>query len=160
GSADDYSDIDLHLQVTEAAWNEVWNRRREFVDSIVPVLAAADVMGIFAIGCLVEGPAKLDVFFERGTPGSHPRIAVKPLWGAPEPCGQLPIGDDLGDAMIARSLENNILGFLQGATWPVRLLARGQLATFLFCELFLIENGLVPLMLLERDRRTFHRNMF
>ena len=28
GSADAYSDIDLHLSVAESAWDEVWNGRR------------------------------------------------------------------------------------------------------------------------------------
>ena len=53
-----------------------------------------------------------------------------------------------------------MLGILQGATWPVRLLARGQINTFLFCEILLVETVIIPLMLLETDRRAFHRNMF
>jgi hypothetical protein len=42
----------------------------------------------------------------------------------------------------------------------VRILARGQIETFLFCEILLVETAVVPLMLLETDRRAFHRNMF
>ena len=82
------------------------------------------------------------------------------LWGAPEIYERFKIGDDLGDAAIKHALESNVLGFLQGATWPVRLLARGQIKTFLFCEILLVETGVIPLMLLETDRRAFHRNMF
>ena len=70
------------------------------------------------------------------------------------------LGDDLGDAVIKHALETNVLGMLQGATWPVRILARGQINTFLFGEILLVETALVPLMLLETDRRAFHRNMF
>ncbi len=161
GSADSFSDIDLYLCVSEAAWNEVWFNRRDLIERIAPILAAADVMGVFGIGCLLEGPVKLDVFFEReSTLASKQRIAVKRLWGAEEIFARLRIGDDLGDAAIARALEYTVLGFLQGATWPVRLLARGQHRTFLYGEILLIETGIVPLMLLERDRRAFHRNMF
>ena len=80
--------------------------------------------------------------------------------GAPEIYEGFKIGDDLGDAAIKHALESNVLGFLQGATWPVRLLARGQIKTFLFCEILLVETGVIPLMLLETDRRVFHRNMF
>jgi hypothetical protein len=40
------------------------------------------------------------------------------------------------------------------------LLARGQINTFLFGEILLVETVIVPLMLLETDRRAFHRNMF
>jgi hypothetical protein len=161
GSADSYSDIDLHLCVVESAWDEVWNARRRVIERVAPILASADIMGAFGVGCLIEGPVKLDVFFEseRGLE-TRPRVAVKRLWGNPEIYERFKIGDDLGDAAIARALEFNVLGFLQGATWPVRILARGQINTFLFSEILLVETAIVPLMLLETDRRAFHRNMF
>ena len=160
-SADSYSDIDLHLCVVESAWDEVWNGRRGVIERIAPILASLDIMGVFGVGCLIEGPVKLDVFFEReGGVASRPRIAVKRLWGAPEIYQRFKIGDDLGDPAIRHALESSVLGFLQGATWPVRLLARGQIKTFLFCEILLVETGVIPLMLLETDRRAFHRNMF
>jgi hypothetical protein len=161
GSADLYSDIDLHLSVVESAWDEVWNGRRRVIERIAPILASLDIMGVFGVGCLMAGPAKLDVFFEReGGLASRPRIAVKRLWGAAEIYERFKIGDDLGDPAIKHALESNVLGMLQGATWPVRILARGQIETFLFCEILLVETAVVPLMLLETDRRAFHRNMF
>src|SRR5208282_5446520 len=161
GSADSHSDIDLHLCVDEKAWDEVWASRRKVIEEIAPILAAQDIMGVFGVGCLMEGPVKLDMFYERaGSLGSRRRVAVKRLWGPEEIYRQLKLGDDLGDNAIMRALEYNVLGFLQGATWPVRMLARGQVNTFLFNEILLVETAIVPLMLLERDRRTFHRNMF
>src|SRR5260370_3575887 len=161
GSADSYSDIDLHLSVVESAWDEVWNGRRSVIERIAPILASLDIMGVFGVGCLIEGPVKLDVFFEReGGLASRRRIAVKRLWGSTEVYERFKVGDDLGDAAIKRALESNVLGILQGATWPVRLLARGQINTFLFGEILLVETVIVPLMLLETDRRAFHRNMF
>ena len=161
GSADSYSDIDLHLCVVESAWDEVWNGRLREIERVAPILASLDIMGVFGIGCLMAGPVKLDVFFEReGGVASRPRVAVKPLWGAPEIYDRFKIGDDLGDAAIRYALESNVLGILQSATWPVRLLARGQINTFLYCEILLVETAITPLMLLEKDRRAFHRNMF
>jgi len=161
GSADSYYDIDLHLCVVESAWDEVWDARRSVIERVAPILASADIMGAFGVGCLIEGPVKLDVFFEREAGlASRPRIAVKRLWGAPGIYERFKIGDDLGDAAIKHALESNVLGFLQGATWPVRILARGQINTFLFNEILLVETAIVPLMLLKTDRRAFHRNMF
>lgn len=161
GSADPYSDIDLHLCAVESAWDEVWNGRLSVIERIAPILASLDVRGISAVGCLMQGPVKLDVFFEReSTLGSMPRIAVKRLWGAREIYERFNIGEDLGDAVIKHALESNVLGFMQGATWPVRILARGQIETWLFGEILLVETAIVPLMLLETDRRAFHRNMF
>ncbi len=161
GAADPYSDIDLHLCVGENAWDEVWRSRRDVIERIAPILASLDIMGVFGVGCLIEGPVKLDVFFERETSlAARQRVAVKRLWGAAEIYERLMIGDDLGDAAIKHALEFNVLGFLQGATWPVRMLARGQTNTFLFNEILLVETAIVPLMLLQKDRRAFHRNMF
>jgi hypothetical protein len=161
GSADSFSDIDLYLCIADSAWDEVWATRHEFIARVTPILASADVMGVFGIGCLLEGPMKLDVFFEReSTLAAKQRIAVERLWGPDTIFARLRLGDDLGDAAIARALEYNVMGFLQGGTWPVRLLARGQRNTFFYCEILLIETGIVPLLLLEKDRRAFHRNMF
>ncbi|HXN13638.1 MAG TPA: hypothetical protein VN865_11060 [Candidatus Acidoferrales bacterium] len=161
GSADAYSDIDLHLCVVESAWDEVWNGRRREIERVAPILASLEIMGVFGVGCLIEGPVKLDVFFEKESGlGARPRVAVKQLWGALEIYECLKIGDDLGDAAIKQALQFNVMGLLQGATWPVRILARGQINTFLFNEILLVETAIVPLMLLETDRRAFHRNMF
>jgi hypothetical protein len=161
GSADSYSDIDLHLSVVESAWDEVWNGRLREIERIAPILASLDIMGVFGVGCLIEGPVKLDVFFERESGlASRPRIAVKQLWGAPEIYERFKIGDDLGKPAIKHALRLSVLGFLQGATWPVRILARGQINTFLFNEILLVETAIIPLMLLEKDRRALHRNMF
>jgi len=113
GSADPYSDIDLHLCVVENAWDAVWNSRRSLIERIAPILASLDIMGVFGVGCLIEGPVKLDVFFERESGlASRPRIAVKRLWGAAEIYERFKIGDDLGDAAIKHALEFNVLGFL------------------------------------------------
>jgi len=161
GSADAFSDIDLHLCVLESAWDEVWNNRLGMIETVGPILASLDIMGVFGVGCLMAGPVKLDVFFERESGlASMPRVAVKRLWGAPEVFERLKIGEGLGDAAIKHALQFNVLGLLQGATWPVRILARGQIETWLFDEILLVETAIVPLMLLESDRRAFHRNMF
>ena len=161
GSADPYSDIDLHLCVIDKEWDAIWQSRRDLIGGIAPILAALDITGVFGIGCLLEGPVKLDVFFEReGTIAGPKRVAVKRLWGPDALYTRFTIDGDWGDAAIRHALESNVMGFLQGATWPVRLLARRQVNTYLYCEILLVETGIVPLMLLEKDRRAFHRNMF
>jgi hypothetical protein len=161
GSADSYSDIDLYLCVEDDAWQQAWNDRRAIVERVAPIVACLEIRGLFGIGCLLEGPVKLDVFFEKaGSVGARARPAIKRLWG-PEPIfAQLKVGEILDDTAIRYALETLVLGFLQGGTWPVRMLSRGQVNTFLFNEILLVETGVVPLMLLERDRRALARNMF
>ena len=110
--ADSYSDIDLHLSVVESAWDEVWNGRRREIERVAPILASLDIMGVFGVGCLIEGPVKLDVFFEReGGLASRPRIAVKRLWGAPEIYERFKIGDDLGEPQSSSRSNRTCLDF-------------------------------------------------
>jgi hypothetical protein len=161
GSADPYSDIDLYLCLEDDAWQRAWNDRRAIIERIAPILASLEIRGMFGIGCLLEGPVKLDVFFEKARSlEARTRPAMKWLWGPEAISAQLKVGDTLDDSAIRFALETLVLGFLQGGTWPVRMLARGQVNTFLFNEILLVETGIIPLILLERDRRALARNMF
>ena len=97
GSADSYSDIDLHLCVEDSNWDETWRNRRTIIEEIAPVLAALEIMGAFGVGALLDGPVKLDVFYERRSGlSSRRRIAVKRLWGAEDVYRQRKLGEDLG----------------------------------------------------------------
>lgn len=162
GSADPFSDIDLYLCVEDGVFDQVWNDRLAIVEQAAPIAASLRIGGMTALGCLLEGPVKLDIFFERRSAiGANPRIAVRRLWGDEAIFAQLKIaGAVLDDAAIRAALQLNVLGFLQGGTWPIRQLARGQLETFLFNEILLVVTAIVPLMLVARDRRAFARNMF
>jgi hypothetical protein len=161
GSADPFSDIDLYLCVEDNAFEQAWKDRHAIIGQIAPIVASLEIRGLFGIGCLLEGPVKLDVFFERpGVIGARTRPAVKRLWGPEQIFARLKVGEILDDAALRHALEALVLGFLQGGTWPVRMLARRQVNTFLFNEILLVETGIVPLMLLERDRRALARNMF
>src|SRR5262245_57193575 len=85
GSADSYSDIDLHLYVSDDAWEEVWAQRRTIVEQCAPALVSMDIVGVYAVAALMEGPVKLDVFYERSSSfASRRRVALKRLWGSPD----------------------------------------------------------------------------
>jgi hypothetical protein len=145
GSADPYSDIDLYLCLEDDAWQRAWNDRRAIIERIAPILASLEIRGMFGIGCLLEGPVKLDVFFEKARSlEARTRPAVKWLWGPEAISARLKVGDTLDDSAIRFALETLVLGFLQGGTWPVRMLARGQVNTFLFNEILLVETGIIP----------------
>jgi hypothetical protein len=161
GSADSFSDIDLYLCVEDNAFEQAWKDRHAIIGQIAPIVASLEIRGLFGVGCLLEGPVKLDVFFEKpGVIGAHTRPAVKRLWGPEEIFARIKVGENLDDSAIRFALESLMHGFLQGGSWPVRMLARGQVNTFLFNEILLVETGLVPLMLLQRDRHALVRNMF
>jgi hypothetical protein len=164
GTADPYSDVDLYLAVRDDAFDAVWNERLALVESICPILASADFTfagGLRAVGCLVEGPIKVDVVFlaERDLATYAPRV-VRPLWGpAPSPSAVSP---DVApsDVEIQCALGQLVRLTLQGGMWPIRVVGRGQWDTFVYIELLLIETAIVPLLLLETDPRALQRNQF
>jgi len=80
GIGDSYSHIDLHLCVADKAWEGAWPARRAVIEQIAAILASLDIPHIFEIACLLEGPLKLDVIFEKQSSiAARPRITVKPV---------------------------------------------------------------------------------
>ena len=109
--------------------------------------------------CLLEGPVKLDLTAERCSGvADRKRPAARMLLDKAEVGDKLQTGWEPNAQSIARQVDDMLRMTFQGATWPVRLLRRGQWATHAFTEMTLIVGTIVPLMLVERDRRAFARN--
>lgn len=155
GSADAFSDIDYYVAVADEAFDLF--DKLEFVRQAGPVLVHAELLGQFGVACLLQGPVKLDFIVERASTAPNiPRPAVKLMVdkaGVTLKAGWEPAPGD-----VARHVDTVIRTTLQGASWPVRLLRRGQWMTHAFSELTLIHNVIVPLMLVQHDPRAFHRN--
>jgi hypothetical protein len=154
-SADPFSDIDYYLAVSDEAYDTF--DKLDFVEQIAPVLVHVDLFGMNAMACLLEGPVKLDLFVERAS--SAPSVARPAVRLLVDKIGiALRNGWEASDSDIARQIDSTIRGMLQGASWPVRLLRREQWMTYAYSELSLIHGAIVPLMLIQHDRRAFHRN--
>jgi hypothetical protein len=163
GTADPYSDIDLYLAARDDAADAVWAERLDLIGGVKPILASADMAfagGMRALGCLVEGPIKVDVVFlaMRDVP-TRPHRLVRPLWG-PAPALEEQADLEPLPEEIRRALDPLVRMTLQGGMWPIRVLGRDQWDTFVYIELLLIETAVVPLMLLEHDPRALQRNQF
>lgn len=157
GSADDFSDIDLYLAVRDDAYASF--DKLAFIEQAAPVLVHAGIGGLNAVVCLLEGPVKLDFFVERASASPElPRPAVLPLVDKTGLAARLKTGWQPDDRAVAAQIDALVRGTFQGASWPVRLLRRGQWMTHAFSELTLIHSMIVPLMLVQRDPRAFARN--
>jgi hypothetical protein len=155
GSADAFSDIDYYVAVEDEAANSF--DKLKFINQVADVLVHVELFGNYGIACLLEGPVKLDFFVERASAAQQiPRPAVRLLIEkAPL---RLKTGWEPSRQDVARQIDSTIRTTLQGASWPVRLLRRGQWMTHAFSELTLIHNVIVPLLLVRHDARAFHRN--
>jgi predicted nucleotidyltransferase len=155
GSADAFSDIDYYVAIEDeasASFDKV-----AFIGRVAPVLVHTELFGQYGVACLLEGPVKLDFFVERASTAPQiPRPAVKVL------LEKMPLtlktGWEPSRQDVAKQVDSTIRATLQGASWPIRLLRRGQWMTHAFSELTLIHNVIVPLMLVQHDARAFHRN--
>ena len=155
GSADAFSDIDYYVAVEDEAFDTF--DKLEFIGQVAPVLVHADLFGEYGVACLLEGPVKLDFFVERAsTAPLLPRPAVSVLMEKTPLV--LKTGWEPSRQEVAAQIDSTIRTTLQGASWPVRLLRRGQWMTHAFSELTLIHSVIVPLMLVQHDARAFHRN--
>lgn len=156
GSEDPFSDIDFYLAVADDAF--ITFDKLAFVSQVAPVLVHAEPFPGIVV-CLLEGPVKLDLTAERSSAVAHgKRPAARMLLDKADVSFKLQTGWEPEAQSIARQVDDMLRMTFQGATWPVRLLRRGQWATHAFTEMALIVGTIVPLMLVERDRRAFARN--
>lgn len=161
GTADALSDVDAYLCIRDQAFDEVYGERLEVVRRIGRPLAYSDERGLGAITCVVAGPVKLDLFFEPvSTAATRQRSAVRMLVDKDGIGPALQTGWSPAIADAARRVETVLRGTFQGAMWPVRVLMRGQLATFAMMELELINDMLVTMMAARVDARLLFKNRF
>jgi hypothetical protein len=159
GTADPYSDIDAYLAVQDGAYEAVYGGRARLPERLGAVLAYAEEPRMRSIHCLMEGAVKLDLFFERlsETPDVE-RPAVRMLVDKAGVGPRLKTGWTPRVEDAARLIDTRIRLTHQGASWPVRLLARGQWSTFLMVELELINDHLMLLMAAQVDPRLLFKN--
>jgi len=156
GAADDFSDIDFYIAVDDdafAAFDSI-----AFIEQAAHVLVHLELFAHLFV-CLLEGPVKLDFTAERlsAVDGPH-RPAAQILVDKRNVGEKLRTGWQPEDVELRRHVDQALRMTFQGASWPVRLLRRKQWMTQAYSELTLIHNLIVPLMLLQRDSRAFHRN--
>jgi predicted nucleotidyltransferase len=163
GTADPLSDIDAFLAVEDAAFDAVYAARLEIVAGLGTILAWSDATtpGLRAVHCLLDGPVKLDLFFEPlSTVGDRARPAARVLLDKSDVGTRLrtdwraPVPD------IARIIEVIVRMTRQGAAWPVRLMHRGQWSTMAMMTLDLINAQIAQLMVVQSDPGNYYKNQF
>ncbi len=125
----------------------------------VLVWSDAPAPGLMAVHALMAGGARLDLFFEKASAvDAAPRPAVKVLVDKGGIAERLKLGWQASAPVVARSITTIIRMTRQGATWPLRVLGRGQWPTLAAMELDLINRQLAQLMAVSRGPANFYRN--
>ncbi len=163
GTADALSDVDAYLAIADEQFDAVYAARLQLAAMLGDVLAWADaiVPGLNALHCVLAGPVKLDLFFERASQAPNVnRPAVRVLVDKAGLGPRLKTGWRPSPASTAQRMDAVFRGTRQGCTWPVRLLLRGQWSIFAMAELEVINDNLALLMAVQTDPALLFHNRF
>jgi hypothetical protein len=161
GNADPFSDVDAYLAIGDAHYDAVWEARETVLERVGEPLvwSNATVPGLAAVHALTPGGVRLDLFFEKASAvGAAPRAAVRVLVDKAGIGEQLRLGWEPSTAVVARVITTTIRMTRQGATWPLRVLGRGQWPTLAKIELDLINVQIAQLMAVSHDAANFYKN--
>lgn len=161
GTADAWSDVDLHIAVADSDWDEMVANRVELVASIRPVLGFVEAKlpwGARLVSANLSGPVRLDLFIER-----HSDLASAPRRERPLVLfDRAAVADSLRvnwkrGMIIQLQLAQLLQEFFFGSAWPVRLSGREEWGTLLMNALYVVYQFLVPAMLIQDDAVDFVR---
>jgi predicted nucleotidyltransferase len=161
--ADPLSDIDAHLSVRDAAFDEVFGGREALLSSIRPIIAWSDgtAPGLRLVHALLDDGVRLDLCFETAARvADQKRPAIRMVVDKGDLAARLNLDWEAPVDVIRRIIEVTVRMTRQGGTWPLRTLRRGQWSTFAMMELDLINGQLAQLMAVQTDPANVYQNPF
>ncbi|HVN00945.1 MAG TPA: nucleotidyltransferase domain-containing protein [Caulobacteraceae bacterium] len=161
GDADAFSDIDAYLAVRDQAFDTAWEGRQALLNQLGGVLAWSNavVPGMTAVHALMEGGVRLDLFFERASTAPRtPRPVAKALVDKTGLVARFDLSWQASPDEVGRMVQTVIRMTRQGATWPLRVLGRGQWPALARMELDLINAQLAQLIAVRLDPANYYRN--
>ncbi len=160
GGDDPFSDIDAYLAIGDADFDAVWAEREGLLARLADgALVSATAPALMAVHALMAGGVRLDLFFEKSSAvGDAQRPAVRVLVDKRGIAERLQLGWAASTPVVARIVTTIIRMTRQGATWPLRVLGRGQWPTLAAMELDLINRQLAQLMAVSHDPANFYKN--
>ena len=161
GGDDPYSDIDAYLAIRDADYDAVWAEREAVLELLGGALAwsNATTPGFIAVHALMRGGVRLDLMFEKASAAdAAARPAVKVLLDKTGVAAGLRLDWRPETATVARIITTTIRMTRQGATWPLRVLGRGQWGTLAKIELDLINFQVAQLMAVSHDPANVYKN--
>ena len=163
GGHDAYSDIDAYLAVEDTSFDAVFADRELFLSGVCRAVAWCDATapGLKAVHALAEDGVKLDLFYEPVSRlAEQKRPTVRLLFDRGEIASSLVTGWEPPVRSIADIIAVIIKMTRQGATWPLRLLHRGQWSTLAMMEVDLINAQIAQLMAIQVDPANFYKTPF
>jgi predicted nucleotidyltransferase len=164
GTADAWSDVDLHVAVSDANWPAFRGQARDTLQRIGEVLAFGEVpfpWGTQLVLAMLSGPARLDFYIER-------KERIGEALRLDQPRLLFDRGGIEESLMMTRNIEPLIRARLQelvqtfffGGMWPSRLAGREEWGTLYANGLIIIYQFLVPALLIQDSPEHYFRPHF
>ena len=163
GTADAWSDIDLHVAVSDDSWDSFLNDRRKVVQEFGKLLGYDETSlpwGAQLVLVTIEGPARVDFYIEMVSRLSGALRLEQPLplfdKGVSESLRVTTYVEPLLRARVAE-LSNQLFF---GGMWPARLSGRKEWGTLFANSLYVVNQFLIPAILIQDSPEHFFRPMF
>ena len=161
GSADAWSDVDLHVAVYDDRFDDFFSERLDILNRFGTVLGYGESPlpgGAHLVFASVAGPVRVDLYIERlsaiesALRWERPRL----LFDREAIAANLRATGDV-NALLPQWLEGLVRNFFFGAMWPVRMWGREEWGSLLMNCLAITFQFLVPAMLAQDDPRNYYR---
>ncbi len=164
GTADAWSDVDLHVVVADSHWDGVVEERLALIGRIRPVLGFVEATlpwGARLISANIAGPVRLDLFIEKLSllAGAVRRDKPVVLFDRGGVADALRTKWD-PEAVVRLRLAQLLQGFFFGCAWPARLSGREEWGTLLMNAVAIVYQFLVPAILIQDDAVNFFRPQY
>jgi predicted nucleotidyltransferase len=161
GTADAWSDVDLHIAVRDEAWDAVFGVRHELLGGIRPLLGYVEMplpWGAHLLSATLAGPVRIDLFLEKlslvGSAVRREQPVV--LYDDAGVAGLLKVNWQPGP-FVRFQLEAALRMLFFGSGWPVRLVGRAEWGTMMHNATMLVYQFLVPAMIVQDDPDAYFR---
>ncbi len=164
GGADPWSDVDLHIAVRDEDWENVFADRLALLGRISPVLGHGEATlpwGAHLVYANLAGPVRLDLYIEKlsGLGAALRKDQPRVLFDHGGVSSTMKL--NWHPEVLARlRLTQLTQGYFFGAGWPVRLAGRGEWATQFANAVVIVNQFLIPAILLQEDDAQFFREAF
>lgn len=164
GTADPWSDVDLHIAVRDEDWDGVVKDRLSLLGRIAPVLGQGETAlpwGAHLVFANLGGPVRVDLYMEKvsGLAAAIRKDQPQVLFDRGGVSESLKLNWH-PQALARLRLMQLTQGYFFGAGWPVRLAGRGEWATQFANAVVIINQFVVPAILLQEDDQNFFREAF
>jgi len=153
GTADPWSDVDLHVAVDDDAWDSFFSERLDVLGRIRPILGYGEnslAGGMHLVFANLAGPVRLDFYLEKrnGVPSAPRRDQPQVLF---DRAGVAPArsGVEIDREALRAHLQRLVRGYFFGAMWPVRLWGRQAWGSLLMNATVVVWQILLPTILLQ-----------